>query len=453
MQNYTCNAKKNYFFDKNKFTTVLINEFEYYYDQNVTVYQALIQKSWYIPRFCYHVKLSLAGNCRMCFVEIENILKPSIACASMISNNLKILTNSLLAFKARENILEFLLITHPIDCPICDKGGECDLQDQYMVMGSLISRYYENSKKSVKNKNLSFLVKLSLNKCINCTRCTRYSQNITGEYSFSLLGRGENSVISNYIKSLFIGEITGNVMDLCPVGALTSKLIAYDFRLWELVDTKFVDFLDIMNPPIRIDYRGLKIIRVLPLSNNVIQEEWISDKLRYNFKSIFKNRFYLPFIKKNLNFIHISWKISYFFLKNNYIKILCFFVKQKCFFLKNISFCQNTTDLYSFFFNKKYFKNLNFFNNFENILKKKKNFRKNFMLIDKDLDYLKINNFLLFNVNLRYELPLLNFKIREKMTFDYSSIFVFGFILELNYIYEHLGNNLKNIFFFLKIIF
>lgn len=167
----------------------------------------------------------------MCFVEIENILKPSIACASMISNNIKILTNTLLAFKARENILEFLLITHPIDCPVCDKGGECDLQDQYVVMGSLISRYYENSKKSVKNKNLSFLVKLSLNKCINCTRCTRYSQNITGEYSFSLLGRGENSVISNYTKNFFIGEITGNVMDLCPVGASTSKLIAYDFRL------------------------------------------------------------------------------------------------------------------------------------------------------------------------------------------------------------------------------
>lgn len=317
-------------------------------------------------------------------------------------------------------------------------------------MGSLISRYYENSKKSVKNKNLSFLVKLSLNKCINCTRCTRYSQNVTGEYSFSLLGRGENSVISNYTKNFFIGEITGNVMDLCPVGASTSKLIAYDFRLWELVDTKFIDFLDVMHPPIRIDYRGLKIIRILPLSNNIIQEEWISDKLRYNFKSLFKNRFYVPFVKKNFHYISVSWKASFINIKNNYIKVLNFFVDKKCFFLKNIVFCNNTTDLYSFFFNKKYFKKLNFFNNFESFSKKEKSFRKNFMFNDKDLDYLKMNNFIFLNVNLRYEIPLLNFKIREKMTFDYCSIFVFGFILELNYIFEHLGNSLKNIIFFFK---
>ena len=167
----------------------------------------------------------------MCFVEIANVSKPIIACATLISENINIYTSTVMCYKAREGILEFILINHPIDCPVCDQGGECDLQDQYTVMGSLFSRYYELSKKASVNKNISFLIKLSLNKCINCTRCTRYSQQITGDYSFSLLGRGENSVISNYISKLVIGEITGNVMDLCPVGALTSKLISYDFRL------------------------------------------------------------------------------------------------------------------------------------------------------------------------------------------------------------------------------
>ena len=306
-------------FKKDKFISLGINGYEYFYDVRVTLYQALLEKSWYIPRFCYHAKLALAGNCRMRFVEIFNISKPSIACATLISDGMKIDTNSFLSYKSRESILEFILANHPIDCPICDKGGECDLQDQYLVMGSLASRFYEGGKKSIKDKNISFLIKLSLNKCINCTRCTRFSQNLTGEYSFSLLNRGENSVVANYTNLIYIGEIIGNVIDLCPVGALTSKIIAYDFRLWELFDVKFIDFTDIIQPPIRIDYRGLKVIRILPLTNELIQEEWISDKIRYNFKSFFKNRYYKPFLKKKYSFIAISWKNSNLFLKNKYI--------------------------------------------------------------------------------------------------------------------------------------
>ena len=218
-------------FEKSNFLSLSINGYEYYFDKKITLYQSLLAKSWYIPRFCYHTKLLLAGNCRMCFVETFGISKPSIACSTVISNGMAVSTNSYLAYKARESILEFILINHPLDCPICDKGGECDLQDQYVTMGSLASRFYEHNKKSIKNKNISFLIKLSLNKCINCTRCTRFSQNVTGEYSFSLLGRGENSVISNYINYIYVGEIIGNVLDLCPVGALTSKIISYDFRL------------------------------------------------------------------------------------------------------------------------------------------------------------------------------------------------------------------------------
>ena len=381
----------------------------------------------------------------MCFVEVGNIAKPIVSCATMIAPGLKIFTSTSLVFKAREGILEFLLINHPIDCPICDQGSECDLQDQYIVMGSSVSRYYEYSKKNIVNKNLSFLIKLSLNKCINCTRCTRYSHNIVGDYTFSMLGRGENSVISNYINNIFIGEISGNVMDLCPVGALTSKLISYDFRLWELIDVKYIDFLDVIHPPIRIDFRGLKILRILPLSNVLIQEEWISDKIRYNFKSFFKGRFFLPYIKKNKTYICFSWNSSICVLKNLYVKIISFFAKKKFFYIKKFTFCNDTLDLYKFFVYKFYFKKFSFFN--ETLFNKKKhNVSRNFFLLNnKDLDFLKINNFIFYNTNLRYELPLLNYKIREKLSFDYINAFLFGPILELNYIFSHIGNSLHSI--------
>lgn len=387
----------------------------------------------------------------MCFVEILNINKPSISCSTIISEGMNINTSSFLAYKSRENILEFILINHPIDCPICDKGGECDLQDQYVIMGSLASRFYEHNKKSVKNKNISFLIKLSLNKCINCTRCTRFSQNVTGEYSFSLLGRGENSVISNYIKYIYIGEIIGNVLDLCPVGASTSKIISYDFRLWELFDVKYVDFIDVIQPPIRIDYRGLKVIRILPLTNELIQEEWISDKIRYNFKSLFKNRFFKPFIKKSAFFVNISWKNSNLFLKNKYVNLLNFFFKKRSFVFKKTVLCKHTTDVFIFIYFKKYFKKFNFFEKFSlsffynNIC-----FRNNYMISDNDLDYLNVDNFIFLNFNIRYEMPLLNFKIREKMNFDYANIIICGPILELNYIYKFFGSTVRDFFFFLK---
>jgi len=210
----------------------------------------------------------------MCIVEIKNSLKPVIACSTLIYKNIDIQINSVLTFKARESVLQFILNNHPLDCPICDQGGECDLQDQYMIMGSNESRYFELNKKYVKDKNISFLLKLSLNKCINCSRCTRFSQVVNGDYSFSLIGRGENIFISNYFKTISkIYEISANVMDLCPVGAITSKLISYSFRIWEFNDISFIDYFDPFNPPIRIDYKGLKILRVLPLMNDLLKEE------------------------------------------------------------------------------------------------------------------------------------------------------------------------------------
>lgn len=207
---------------------VSINEYLFYFDDTITIFQGCLQKDIYIPRFCYHIKLKLAGNCRLCFVEDVETIKPVISCSTSISDEMHLFTHTKLVFEARESVLEFLLINHPLDCPICDQGGECDLQDQFMVFGGINSRFNEKVKKNVIDKNLATSIKLSLNKCINCSRCSRYINDSLGIYTFSLLGRGLSLEISNYtINYLFKSEMSGNVIDLCPVGAITSKFYSF----------------------------------------------------------------------------------------------------------------------------------------------------------------------------------------------------------------------------------
>jgi len=427
-----------------------INNYDYLYNFVITLYQALLQKGWYMPRFCFHSKLSVSGNCRMCFVEVKNISKPVISCATNILNNQVVYTNTLLTFKARENILEFILINHPIDCPICDQGGECDLQDQYTVLGSLNSRFYESFKKSVKSKNISLVIKLSLKKCINCSRCSRFAQQIIGDYSFSLLGRGENSNISNYNKLFFNSEISSNVMDLCPVGALTSKIISYDFRIWELIDLRYVDTEDVIHPNIRIDFRGLRVQRILPTTNSDINEEWISDDARFSYNFFFKNRFYLPKIKSLNKFVNYSWINFSVIFKNLFFRLTGFFDDKKMFFLKNVVFDKYRTDLYIISY-------YNFFlDNFSLAFSNKYNFIKNnvnracYLFKNKDIDFLKVESIYIYFINFRFVNPILNYKVREKMIFDYINVFIFGSSLNLNYFYKFIGNSFKFFLNFFK---
>lgn len=423
---------------------VFVNDYVYFYASLVTIYQALIQKDWYLPRFCYHVKLLIAGNCRMCVVEIKNSLKPVIACSTLIYKDADIQINSVLTFKARESVLQFILNNHPLDCPICDQGGECDLQDQYMIMGSNESRYFELNKKSVKDKNISFLLKLSLNKCINCSRCTRFSQVVNGDYSFSLIGRGENLFISNYFRSIGkIYEISANVMDLCPVGAITSKLISYSFRVWEFNDVSFIDYFDPFNPPIRIDYKGLRILRVLPLMNDFLKEEWISDRMRLNTKVFYSSRNTYNY-QVNKNFMNkLSWKNLFLNIKNYFISNLKYYCSKKLFYSSKSNLCKNTIDCYSYLYFKFMFKNFFYFDDkyksFKNI-NRSSAFFKNI-----DFDFMDINTFLIFNLNLRNQYPILNFKIREKSVLDFSKVIVVGFMLNLNYYYEY-DCNVKSFF-------
>lgn len=436
---------------KHNLINLNLNNYVYVFNDICTIFQASMQKSLYLPRFCYHVKLKLAGNCRLCLVEDLALLKPVIACATLINNNANILTNSSLVFKAREGILEFLLINHPLDCPVCDQGGECDLQDQYTVMGNTTARYYEKLKKNNEEIGVSFILKLSLNKCINCSRCTRYVQDICGEYTFSLLGRGENLKISNYHDYRYLfSEIIGNMIDLCPVGAITLKNIAYSYRFWELLESKFIDLSDVLHSPIRIDFRGLNIIRILPIVDSFLQEEWINDATRFSFDFINNFKEKMCMIKKKFKIFSISWSNIFYVIKNYYNNLLYFFINKKFFFLNNFSFSQISCDafqaeMYKNFFSKFSFFNINFFNN-----KIKSFFRISFVNNQIDLDFLKISFFLIFNLNLRSNLPVINFKVREKIKFDYNTVVYLGPLASSNIFFLHFGNSFKKFIDFFK---
>lgn len=242
-----------------------------------------------IPRFCYHDKLSVAGNCRMCLVEIDKSPKPVVSCSMPVMNDVKIFTDTPLVKKARENILELLLLNHPLDCPICDQGGECDLQDQVLTYGSDVTRFYEY-KRSVKDKNLGPLIKTIMTRCIHCTRCVRFAQEIAGVGDLGTLLRGTQTEIGTYVEKIFQSELSGNVIDLCPVGALTSKVYSFVARPWELKTYNSIDCSDGLGSNIKVDVKNNKIVRILPSLNNEINEGWISDKTRFLFDSTFSNR-------------------------------------------------------------------------------------------------------------------------------------------------------------------
>jgi len=252
--------------------SVNINNIQYKVPNYLTIFQACDFLKIIIPHFCYHDKLSIAGNCRMCLIEEIKSLKPLASCAITINSSMKIFTNTELVKKAREGVLEFLLINHPLDCPICDQGGECDLQDQSVIFGGDRGRFYE-IKRSVEDKECGPLIKTIMNRCIHCTRCVRFSQEIAGNDSLGVTGRGFNMEIGFYIQSFINSESSGNVIDLCPVGALTSKPFAFLARSWELKHYEFIDFFDSFASNIRVDMRGSQILRVIPRLNSFLNNQ------------------------------------------------------------------------------------------------------------------------------------------------------------------------------------
>ncbi|GBG70223.1 hypothetical protein CBR_g6354 [Chara braunii] len=266
--------------------------------KGVTVLQACDVAGVEIPRFCYHQRLSIAGNCRMCLVEVEKSPKPVASCAMPAMPGMKIKTSTPLVKKAREGVMEFLLLNHPLDCPICDQGGECDLQDQAMVYGSDRGRF-TGYKRSVEDKNFGPLVKTVMTRCIHCTRCVRYATEVAGVQDLGVTGRGRDSEIGTYIERMLTSEVSGNVIDLCPVGALTSKPFAFTARNWELKSTESIDVTDSIGASIRVDTRGSEVMRILPRLNEEVNEEWITDKARFSYDGLRRQRLIVPMVRSH----------------------------------------------------------------------------------------------------------------------------------------------------------
>ena len=280
-----------------------------------TLMQAAEAAGAEIPRFCYHERLSVAGNCRMCLVEVKGgPPKPQASCAMGVKDLRpapdgsppEMFTNTPMVKKAREGVMEFLLINHPLDCPICDQAGECDLQDQAVAFGVDGSRFAEN-KRAVDEKFLGPLIKTRMSRCIHCTRCVRFTTEVAGISELGLLGRGEDAQITPYIERALSSELSGNVIDLCPVGALTSKPYSASTRPWELVKTESIDVMDALGSAIRIDSRGKEVMRIMPRINEDINEEWISDKTRFIWDGLKSQRLDRPYVKKNKKLVEASW--------------------------------------------------------------------------------------------------------------------------------------------------
>ena len=273
----------------------------------ITVLQACELAGIEIPRFCYHERLSIAGNCRMCLVEIKpGPPKPQASCALPVADKQEIFTQTPMVQKARKGVMEFLLINHPLDCPICDQGGECDLQDQAMGYGFDRSRFHEN-KRAVPDKELGPLVKTSMNRCIHCTRCIRFATEVAGVEELGATGRGESMEVTTYVEHALSTELAGNLVDLCPVGALTSKPYAFEARSWELSKTESVDVMDALGSNIRIDTRGAQVMRVLPRLNDEVNEEWISDKTRHAIDGLRHQRLDRPYVRRSGKLVEATW--------------------------------------------------------------------------------------------------------------------------------------------------
>ncbi len=284
-------------------------------EETITLLQACEQAGAEIPRFCYHERLSVAGNCRMCLVEWVGSPKPQASCALQVKDifpnkdgtTAKINTTSPYARKAREGVMEFLLINHPLDCPICDQGGECDLQDQAMGYGRAAFHRFNENKRAVEDKYMGPLVKTIMTRCIACTRCVRFATEVAGVPDLGATGRGEDVEITTYLEKAFASELSGNVVDLCPVGALTSKPYAFNARPWELKKTESVDVMDAQGCNIRVDTRGPQVMRVLPRLNEEVNEEWISDKARHACDGLSRQRLDRPYIRVNGKLKPASW--------------------------------------------------------------------------------------------------------------------------------------------------
>ena len=417
---------------------IIVNNNEIEFEEGMTVLQACELAGAEIPRFCYHEKLSIAGNCRMCLVEIEKSPKPVASCAMPATDGMKVKTNTSFVDKARKGVMEFLLANHPLDCPVCDQGGECDLQDQSLFYGLDHSRYLEN-KRQVNEKHMGPLIKTQMTRCIHCTRCIRFATEVAGIPELGAIGRGEDTEITTYLEKSMESELSANVIDLCPVGALTSKPYAFEARPWELKKTETIDVMDAVGSNIRVDTYGWEVKRILPRINEDINEEWISDKTRYACDGLLKQRLDTPYIRENGKLVKTSW-VKAFKLLINKLKLF-----------NPIEIAGIVGDL----------ADLEMIYSFKNFLEKcvgTSNFecRKNRIYINPQerMNYIfnsSINGIensdliLLVGTNPRLEATMLNARIRKAYVKNGTKIYSIGDPGDLTYPYSYIGSKTSDI--------
>ena len=416
---------------------ITINHKEIEFENGMTVMQACELARIEIPRFCYHDKLSIAGNCRMCLVEMEKSPKPIASCAMPAAEGMKILTNTKNVENARKGVMEFLLINHPLDCPICDQGGECDLQDQALHYGFDKSRYEEN-KRAVKNKHLGPLVSTIMTRCIHCTRCVRFSTEVAGVDDLGLLGRGESAEITTYLEKTIKSELSGNVIDLCPVGALTSKPYAFKARPWELNKTESIDVFDAMGSSIRIDTLGKKTLRVLPRMNEEINEEWISDKSRFAIDGLSKQRIDIPYLLKDGKLVIAEWDEVLVNITQEISK------RGK---ENTLALSGKFTDIETLFSAKSFLQSLgsNYFDCRYDNVQFIENQRASYLFNSSIQEIDNADAILLIGTNPRWEACVLNARIRKAYINNDCKIGLIGKKLDLTYKYEHLSERIEHI--------
>ena len=419
-----------------------VNNIDIEVEEGLTVLQVCEKAGVEIPRFCYHEKLSIAGNCRMCLVEIEKSPKPVASCAMPASEGMNIKTNTALVEKARKGVMEFLLINHPLDCPVCDQGGECDLQDQSMFYGLDKSRFKEN-KRGVSEKNMGPLIKTQMTRCIHCTRCIRFATEIAGVPEIGAIGRGEDMQITTYLEQSMQSELSANVVDLCPVGALTSKPYVFEARPWELKKTETIDVMDAIGSNVRVDTYDWEVKRVLPIINEDINEEWISDKTRYACDGLLHQRLDTPFIKYNGKFEKASWDEVYKIIKSKFENTS----KEKV-----CGFVGDLTNMETGYIFKEFFDRTLDIENYESRSDnrfidtgKRENYLFNSLINgieESDLIFL-------IGTNPRYEATILNARIRKSYLNNNTKIISLNDLGDLTYPYESLNGQtqlLKDIF-------
>ncbi len=413
---------------------IIINNKEIEFEEGMTVLQACELAGEEIPRFCYHERLSIAGNCRMCLVEMEKSPKPIASCAMPATEGMKIKTNTSLVDKARKGVMEFLLANHPLDCPVCDQGGECDLQDQSLFYGLDSSRYTE-SKRQVDEKYMGPLIKTQMTRCIHCTRCIRFATEVAGIPELGATGRGEDMEITTYLEKSMESELSANVIDLCPVGALTSKPYAFEARPWELKKTETIDVMDAVGSNIRVDSYGWEVKRVLPRINEDINEEWISDKTRYSCDGLLKQRLDTPLIRENGKLQKTSWDIA---LKLLIKKINLFKPDQIAGMVGDLADLEMIYSFKSFFNNILRSENLECRNDRIYINPKE---RMNYIFNSKINGIEESDLILLVGTNPRLEATILNARIRKAYVKNQIKIYSIGDPGDLTYPCEYLGSS------------